>query len=188
MNSVDFSNLKDRMQKTLEVVHDDVATIRTGRASPAMVGDVVCEVYQGTQKLRLKELASITVADAQTLTIAPWDQAILDEIFRCLQKSERGLSPSKEANVIRIKLPPLTGEQREEFVKLLGKKLEAGKVMIRQIRRDQIVETRKQFDEKQINKDEKFKLEQEVQKITDDFTSRIDELGKVKEKELLSIS
>lgn len=183
----DLSDLRNRMQKTFEVVASDVATIRTGRATPALIEDIVCEVYEGTQRLKLKELASISVADAQTLVVTPWDQTILDEIFRCLQKSGRGLIPNKDANLIRIRLPPLTSEQRQEFVKLLNKKLEAGRVMIRQVRRDKMVEIRQAFEVKELNEDEKFRLEQEVQRITDEFISKIDELGKRKEKELLSV-
>lgn len=187
MDTTDLTDLKDRMQKTFEVVVSDVATIRTGRASPAMVEEIVCQVYEGTQRLKLKELASIAATDAQTLVVTPWDQTILDEIFKCLQKSERGLTPSKDANLIRIKLPPLTSEQRQEFVKLLGKKLEAGRVMVRQLRRDKMVEIRQAFETKELNEDEKFRLEQEVQKITDEFVGKIDELGKRKERELLSV-
>jgi len=175
------------MQKAFEVVLSDVSTIRTGRASPAMIEEIVCEVYEGSQRLKLKELASIAVSDAQTLVITPWDQTILEEIFKSLQKSERGLAPNKEANLIRIKLPPLTSEQRQEFVKLLGKKLEAGRVMIRQIRQDKMREIRQAFEAKELNEDEKFRLEQEVQKVTDEFVGKIDELGKAKEEELLSV-
>lgn len=187
MSTPDLTDLCDRMEKAYRVIVGDVATIRTGRASPALVEEIVCEVYEGSQRLKLKELASITVADTQTLVVTPWDQAILEEIFKCLQKSERGLTPVKEANSLRIKLPPLTGERREEYLKLLGKKLEGGRVMIRQIRRDEMVEIRQAFENKELNEDEKFRLEQEVQKITDEVVEKIDELGKRKEEELLSV-
>ena len=183
----DLSNLRDRMEKTFAIVVSDVATIRSGRATPAMAEEIVCEVYEGSQRLKLRELASIAAVDAQTLVITPWDQTILDEIFRCLQKSERGLTLNKDANLIRIKLPPLTSEQRQELVKLLNKKLEGGRVMIRQVRRDKMVEIRQVFDNKELNEDEKFRLEQEIQKTTDEFIEKIDDLGKAKEKELLII-
>lgn len=187
MDTSDLTALRDRMQKAFEVVVGDVATVRTGRVSPALVENIVCSVYENSQNLKLKELASISSADTQTLVITPWDQTILDEVFRCLQKSERGLAPNKEANLIRIKLPPLTTERRQEYIKLLNSKLEAGRRMIRQIRRDKMVENRQAFENKELNEDEKFRLEQEVQKITDEFIGKIDDLGKRKEGELLSV-
>jgi len=183
----ELGDLRNQMEKAFEAVVSDVSTIRTGRATPLLVEDIVCEVYEGSQRLKLKELASVSVADPQTLVVSPWDQTILDEIFRSLEKSQRGFLVIKEANLIRLKLPPLTSEQRQDFVKLLNKKLEAGRVMIRQIRRDKMVEIKRAFEEKELGEDEKFRLEKEVQKITDEFVEKIDKLGEMKEKELLSV-
>jgi len=185
--STDLSDLRKIMEKTFEVVVVDVATIRTGRVSPTLVEDVVCSVYDKTQNLKLKELASIAVENAQTLAVTPWDQTLLDEIFKSLLEADLGATPIKDSNLIRVKLPLLTTERRQEYVKLLNIKLEAGRRMVRQGRRDMIVGIRQELDDKQINEDEKFRLEKEVQKITDEFIARIDELGKKKEKELLSV-
>lgn len=187
MDSTDLSDLRKRMEKAFQVIVGDVATVRTGRVSPALVENIVCSVYENSQSLKLKELASISSADTQTLVITPWDQTILDELFRSLLKAEIGVMPVKDSNLIRIKLPPLTTERRQEYIKLLNSKLEAGRRMIRQIRRDRMVENRQAFENKELNEDEKFRLEQEVQKITDEFVGKIDDLGKRKEGELLSV-
>ena len=185
--TTDLSDLRQKMDKSFEVVAGDVATIRTGRAVPALIENVVCSVYNGSQNLKVKELASIAVESAQTLIITPWDQAVLDEIFKSLLSANLGMTPTKDSNLIRVKLPSLTTERRQEYVKLLNTKLEAGRRMVRQGRRDKVVEVRQELDNKTINEDEKFRLEKEIQKITDEFIARIDELGKKKEKELLSV-
>jgi ribosome recycling factor len=174
------------MEKALEVIRADLATLRTGRATPALVEDIFCLVYEGKQKLKLKELASIAVTNPQTLVVTPWDQAILGEIYRCLQAANLGLTPILEAGLIRLSLPPLSTERRQEYVKLLHTKLEAGRVMVRQVRHEEMTHLKADFEAKTLDEDSKFRAEESLQKLTDEFVETINSLGKAKEEELLT--
>lgn len=180
-------NLKAKMQKVLELVSSDIASIRTGRATPALVEDLEVSVYGGTQKLRIQELATITVQDPQTLVIDPWDKSIIAEIRQGILAANIGLNPIVEGEIIRIKLSPLTTEDRESYKKLLSTKIENGRIMIRQIRAEGMREIKNSFEEKKISEDEKFNQEKRLQEITDEFIRKIDEIGKKKEQELLEL-
>lgn len=184
---MDESSIRSRMQKVLDLVVSEIASIRTGRATPSLVEDVEVMVYGGQQKLKVNELATITVPDAQTIVIDPWDKSIIGEIKKGLQAANVGLNPSIDGEVVRISLPPLTTEDREKYVKLLSKKLENGKVMIRQIRSEAMRDIKARFEKKEISEDEKFNQEKRLQEITDEFVKKIDEAGKAKEEELLRI-
>lgn len=187
MTPVDFDQTRFLMQKVLGHLQGEISTIRTGRASPALIENIICQVYQGTQNLRLKELASITVGDPQTLLVQPWDSSIIGEIRQGILAANIGLTPVVEGNVIRISIPPLTFERRQEYIKLLHQKAEESRVAIRNIRRDKMVEIKQNFEEKQLSEDEKFRAEQELQKITDEYIKKVEEMGKRKEEELLRI-
>jgi len=186
MQAIDLNEVRAKMEKALEVIRGDLATLRTGRATPALVEDIFCLVYQGSQKLKLKELASVTAAGLQTLVITPWDQSILGEIHRCLQAANLGLTPILEPGLIRLTLPPLSTERREEYVKLLHTKLEAGRVMVRQVRHEEMTRLKTDFEAKELDEDSRFRAEAELQKLTDEFVEEINSLGKAKEEELLS--
>ena len=184
---MDLNGIKTQMKQSLSVVTDDVNKIRVGRANPSMVENLMVAAYGGTQSMRIMEVASIVVEDAQTLVVKPWDQSIIGEIAKAINTSDLGLNGSIDGQLIRIKIPPLTEDRRKEFVKLLGTKLENGRVTLRQIRHDAMGDLKKMFDDKGIGEDEKFRLEKEIQKITDDFIGQLDQVGKDKETELMTV-
>lgn len=176
-----------KMQKVLEVLMNDLATVRTGRATPALIENVVVSVYNGTTKLKIKELATISVSDPKTLVITPFDHSILPELQKGILEANIRLTPTNDGNVIRIVIPPLSEERRNELIHLMKQKLENGKIMVRQVRHEAMNTIKKQFTDKKISKDDSTHLEKEIQKATDDIMSTIDAMGERKEQELLQI-
>jgi ribosome recycling factor len=183
--NLDF--VRQNMQKIVDVIKVDLATVRTGRASPALVENVLIHAYGGTQNLKVVELAQIATQDTQTIVITPYDQSIIGEINKGLMEGNIGLTPVIDGQIIRISIPPLTEERRQQLVGLVNQKLEGGKVQIRQVRHEAINEGKKQFNAKTISEDDMFHLEKEIQRLTDDTIAEIDALGKKKEEELLQI-
>jgi ribosome recycling factor len=181
-----IKELKERLEKVLEVVKGDMDTVRTGRAKPDMVGSVVVSAYEG-QKMKLQELASITAPDHSLIIIEPWDKSVIQDIEKAIVKSELQLSPVVGEGVIRLPVPPLTEDRRKDFVKLLAQKLESGKVMLRQARGD-IKEKIDGLEGKSgVSEDYiKQKLE-EMQKVFEVYQERLDEMGRVKEIEIMEI-
>jgi len=184
---MDETITKKKMQDIAELLQTDIASIRTGRATPALVEDIMVPAYGGTQRLRVMELATITAPDTQTLVIDPWDKSIIGDIRKGIMEANVGINPVVDSEIIRISLPPLTTEDREKYVKLLGTKLENGKVMIRQVRGDFMRDIKTAFEEKEITEDEKFQQEKRLQEITDEYINKIDEIGENKKHELLQI-
>jgi ribosome recycling factor len=175
------------MQSSLEVVASDIAGIRTGRASPALVENVVCPAYGGTQRLKILELATISAPDPSQIVINPWDKSIIGDIKKGIMEANIGMNPSIDGEIIRISMAPLTTEDREKYVKLLSGKLENGKVIMRQVRADEMHEIKKKFEAKEMTEDEKFGNEKKLQEITDEFVGKIEEMGEKKKVELLQI-
>jgi ribosome recycling factor len=171
----------------VEVIKVDLGTVRTGRASPALVENVVIHAYGGTQALKVVELAQITTQDSQTIVITPYDSSIIGEIQKGLMEGNIGLTPVIDGQIIRISIPPLTEERRQQLVALVNQKLEGGKVQIRQVRHEAMNEVKKQLNDKTISEDEMFHAEKDIQKLTDDTIAELDSLGKKKEEELLAI-
>ncbi len=184
---MDEDKIRSKMQAVLDMVVVDIGSLRTGRATPALVEDLVIPVYGGQQKLKINELGTITAQDNQALIIEPWDKSIIGEIKQGILAANIGLNPVIDREVIRINLPPLTTEDRQKYVKLLSTKLENGRVMVRQIRAEAMREIKKEFEEKKLSEDEKFNQEKRLQEITDEFIEKIDQAGKTKEQELLQI-
>lgn len=184
---MDESSIRVKMQSTLDVIASDIAGIRTGRASPSLVENIVCPAYGGTQRLRVMELASISVPDPTQIIINPWDKSIIGDIRKGIMEANIGLTASVDGEVIRIIVPPMTTEDREKYVKLLSGKLENGKVAIRQIRGDEMRSIKDKFEAKEITEDDKFSFEKKVQEITDEFVGKIDEMGEKKKAELMQI-
>ena len=180
-------SVRSKMQEVYDLVATDINSIRTGRATPSLVEDILINAYGGTQRLMIKELGTISAPDNQTLIIDPWDKSIIGEIRRGILGANAGLNPSIDGEIIRITLPPMTTEDRVSFVKLLSSKLESGRVMVRQIRGDALKDIRKSFEEKEIGEDDKFNQEKRLQEITDDFIEKINEAGENKKKQLLQI-
>lgn len=182
-----LATLKVKMQKALSVISEDLATIRTGRASPALVENVVITAYDGTQHLRIKEMATITTDGPRMIIIAPFDPAVIADIERGIGSGNLGFTGSVDGNIIRVSIPPLTAERRDEYVKLAHTKLEGGRVMIRQIRHEAMQEVKKKSDNKEISEDDKKRLEKEVQTLTDEMIAEIDVIREKKESELSQI-
>lgn len=183
---VDFGETRQKMEKVLQMLGDDLLSLRAGRANPAMIEKIAVAAYE--TKMPLNQLATISSPDPNTLIVTPFDVSIIRNIAQAIgEHKELGLFPSIEGNIIRLKVPPLSEERRQELVKLLGQKLEAARIMIRQIRGEKLREIRQAGENKEINEDEEFRATQELQKITDEFNEKIEEMGKVKEKELMTI-
>lgn len=184
---VDLADIRPRMEKTLEILRNEIGSIRTGRATPVLVENIICSAYGGTQKLKVVELGTITTPDPQTMTIQPWDLAIIGEIKQGIEAANVGLVPIIDGELIRISVPLLSAERRQEYVKLLHRQLENGRIMIRQIRHDKMIDIKRAFEAKELSEDERFRLEKELQKMTDEFIQEIDQMGEKKEEELLAI-
>ncbi len=182
-----LADTRDRMKKAIEVTRTDLSSIRSGRATPALVENIVVAVYGGTQHLKIMELATISATDTKTLVITPYDPSIIGEIDRGLQAANVGLSPNVDGELIRISLPPLSEERRQEYIKLAKVKLEAGKVMVRQVRHDAMKELNVALTDKEIGEDEKKSGEKKVQELTDEMIAEIDTMGTKKEEELLQV-
>lgn len=182
-----LKDFEGKLEKAVEILHDDLATIRTGRATSGMIEKVVLKVYGGTQSLRVEELATIGTEDSQTLVVMPFDPSIIEEIEKGLREANLGLSVSPIDGRLRLKIPQLTEEQREEYVKLAQRKVEGGHIMVRQIRKEAMQNIKKQFDAEEISEDGKFKLEKEIQELVDKIMEKIKALGEQKEQEIRSI-
>jgi ribosome recycling factor len=176
---------EDKMSKTEQVVVNEFAGVRTGKASPALVENVLVEVY-GAQ-MRIRELAGITTPEPRTLTITPWDANSLHPIEKAILKSNLGLTPSVQGRSIRIFFPELSQERRQEFVKIVRKMAEDGRVAIRHVRRDTMDQLKKHAHDSGITEDDEKTAEKELQKLTDEYIGKLDQLLAHKEKEIMTV-
>lgn len=176
---------EEKMSKTEQVVVHEFAGVRTGKASPALVENLLVEVY-GAQ-MRIRELAGITTPEARTLAIQPWDANSLHPIEKAILKSNLGLTPSVQGRAIRIFFPELSEERRQEFVKVVRKMAEDGRVAIRHVRRDAMEQLKKHAHDSGITEDEAKHAEKELQKLTDDYIGKIDQHLGSKEKEIMTV-
>ncbi|MBL7064738.1 MAG: ribosome recycling factor [Anaerolineae bacterium] len=172
-----------RMRKTLEVLDADLRTIRTGRASPALVERVMVEYY-GTPT-PLNQLAVISAPEPQLLTIRPYDPGSLGDIERAILKSELGLTPSNDGRIIRLPIPRLTEERRRELAKLVRHRVEEGKVALRNIRREAMDDLREFEKEKLISEDDLYRGKDDLQDLTDRYAKQVDETGARKQRDIL---
>lgn len=182
-----LSSTRRRMQEAFDLLRQDFQTVRTGKASPTLIENIEIAAYGGTQKLRVLELATIHVQDAHTLVIQPFDQSVIGEIEKGIAAANIGLNPVVDESILRISLPPLTEERRHEFVKMISQKAENGKIMVRQVRHDGMNDVKKRGEHGDLSEDEVTRLEKEIQKLTDDFIEKIDQLRDEKEKELMKM-
>ena len=173
------------MKKTVDSTKDDMARIRTGRASTALLDHLTVDYYGSTTPI--SQVASITVADARTLTVQPWEKAMLSVIERAILESDLGLNPVTAGETMRIPLPPMTEQRRIELVKVVKNEGENGKIAIRNIRRDAIHTVRELLKEKEITQDEEKGAESEMQTLTDKYVALIDEVVSEKEKEVMEV-
>ena len=178
---------KLRMQKAIEHLKGELAQIRTGRATPALVENLKVDVYAGSQKLTIKELGAISVPEPQELVVSPWDKTIISEITSGIAAANIGLTPVVDGELIRIKIPPLTNERRKDFIRQLHQKLELYRVEIRQIRHEVLEEIRKKKNSGEISEDEAERSEKQLQETVTEFIEKIDLLGEQKEKDIMSV-
>lgn len=175
---------KKKIDKVLDILKGDLDTIRTGRAAPSLVENIIISAYGGSAKLKVMELATVGAIDAQTLVITPFDPSIISEIQKGIEAANAGFTPSVDGNLIRISIPPLSQERREELIKAMRQKLENGKIMVRQVRHEAMEDIKKEYEGRE---DDIKRLEKEIQKIVDDTVETIENWGKKKEQELLQI-
>ncbi|MEL4897726.1 ribosome recycling factor [Crocosphaera sp. Alani8] len=180
-----LDDLKENMKKSVESTQRSFNTIRTGRANPAILDRVTVDYY-GTET-PLNQLANINTPEATMIMIQPYDKGSMGQIEKAIQMSDVGLTPNNDGQVIRLNIPPLTEERRKDLVKLASKMAEEGKVAIRNIRRDAIDDVRKQEKNSDISEDESRGLQDDIQRITDQFTKKIDEILATKEKDIMTV-
>jgi ribosome recycling factor len=180
--------LKDgevKMKKTFEVLLNDLSGLRTGRASPGLVEHMKVDYYG--QAMPLKQLANIGVPDAKTIEIRPWDKNAIQPIEKAFATSDLKLAPQRQGDVIRLNIPPLTQDRRMELIKVAKKTAEEGRVSIRNVRQETNNRLKAAKDSKTISEDELKRLNQQVQKLTDQFVARIDETLAKKESEISTV-
>ena len=180
-----LAEVEASMQKALEATKSAFNTIRTGRASASLLDRINVDYYGSPTPL--KSLANISTPDATTITVQPYDPGSLSLIEKSISMSDIGLVPNNDGSVIRLNIPPLTSERRKEFAKMASSLAEDGKVSVRNVRRDAIDDVRKQEKSSDISEDESRDLQDEIQKLTDKYTKKIDEAYKAKEKDILTV-
>jgi ribosome recycling factor len=174
-----------KMSKTIEALRKELATIRTGRATPAIIDHIKVD-YHGVLT-PLKQMATISVPEARLLLIQPWDRSAISSIDKAILKADLGLNPANDGNTIRIAIPQLSEERRKELVKLVHKRAEDGRVAVRNVRRNALEELRELERNKEISEDELKRAQEQVQQLTDSFIDGVDKAAKVKEAELLEV-
>lgn len=180
-----LANASDRMEKTIEALRTDLMSIRTGRASPALVERLMVDYYNVPTPLQ--QLASVSVPEAQTLLIRPYSPSDIGAIEKAIAKSDIGLTPNNDGQQIRLSIPPLTEERRRELTKQVSRRAEEARVAVRNIRRDEIHDLREMERESMISEDELHRGQERVQEITDDFIKRVDEIAREKDEEIMTI-
>ncbi len=177
-----YKQTEELMKKSLDSTFREFAELRTGRANPKMVEGIHVNYY-GTPTF-LKEIARISVPEARLIVIHPWDQGIISEIEKAILQSNLGITPSNDGKIIRLAVPPLSTERREEIIKMVGSIAEEGKVSVRTIRKTSIDEAKNLHKNKKISEDARFRAQDEIQKITDKYIKEINKLLENKEREL----
>ncbi len=180
-----LSSLKTNMQEVVEHLKSEFGNIRTGRAQASLVDTIMVSYYGSTTPL--KQMASISVPDSTTIVVQPWDRQAMGDVEQALRTSDLGLSPVNEGTQIRLVLPPLTQERREQLIKTIHQKAEASKVALRTVRKDAWDDIQKQVKAGDLTEDDRYSYEGDLNKIIDTFNQSIDELVTDKEKELRTI-
>ncbi len=183
---MDFiTQYKEKFEKTIEFLKSEISSLRTGRATPALVEDLNVEAYGSKQPL--KAMASISVADAKTINVQPWDKSVLQDIETAIRNSDLGLNPVNDGTLIRLILPDLTTERRAELIKVLHNKLEQARIAIRKIREEVRDEINKGEKDKTISEDEKYNYQEELDKAVKEYNEKVKEIGEDKEEEILKV-
>jgi len=185
MAGIDLDEIDKRMKQAVKAVAHELAMVRTGRANPALLDRVVVEAY-GTQ-MPLNQVATISVGDSSMILIRPFDKGNLGAIEKAIQKSDLGLTPQSDGQIIRLNIPPLTQERRQEMVRMIKQIVEEGKVQLRNIRRECIEKVRKMEKAGDLSEDGSRDTQEEIQELTDSGTEELDKLFKNKEEEIVTI-
>jgi ribosome recycling factor len=180
-----LADARERMQKSVEACRHELATVRTGRASPHLLDRLEVDYYGAATPIR--QLAQVAATDARLLTLTPFDKNSIGTIEKAIMESDLGLTPNNDGNVIRLQIPELNEERRRELVKVVHGVAEEGKVAVRNIRRDVMHDLRELKKEGEVGEDDERRAEADLQKRTDDATKEIDELLKAKEEEILEV-
>ncbi|MFC2065489.1 ribosome recycling factor [Chloroflexota bacterium] len=183
MVSQTLLGIEEKMRTSVGVLKEDLASIRTGHATPALIERIKVE-YVGVPT-PLNQIAGISAPEARLLVIQPWDRSNISGIEKAILKSELGLNPSNDGNIIRISIPPLSEERRQELIKVVRRRIEERKVVVRNLRHQAIDELKKLEKNKEISMDEHKRTLDQLQKLTDRFISDIEQIGRVKEAELM---
>lgn len=182
---MDYTNIEERMKKTINVYEENLSEIRAGRANPAILNKITVDYY-GTAT-PINQMAGISVPEARLIVIQPWDMSVLKEIERAILASDIGITPNNDGKVIRLNFPELNEERRKELVKDIRKMSEESKVAVRSVRRDGIDEFKKMQKESIITEDDLKQAEDQIQKLTDKYVEQIDKITKNKEKEIMTV-
>lgn len=180
-----FKEIESRMHKCVEATRSEFASIRTGRASPALLDRIVVEAYG--QSVPLKQIAGVSTPDSRTLLITAWDKGVVPSIRKAVEKSDLGLTPNVDGSAIRLAIPPLNEERRRELAKLIKKKAEDGRVAVRNVRHRAHDELKGQLKSHDITEDDNKRMQDSLQKLTDKYVKEIDGLVAAKEKEIMEV-
>ncbi|MAZ77573.1 MAG: ribosome recycling factor [Legionellaceae bacterium] len=179
------ADAESRMKKSIEVLHHELGKVRTGRAHPNLLEHIMVSYYGNDTPLN--QVANVTVLDARTLQVAPWEKGLLPTVEKAIVQSDLGLNPASSGDVLRIPLPPLTEERRRDLIKVVKSEGEKAKVAIRNVRRDANDELKSLLKAKELGEDEEHRAQADIQKVTDKYVAEVDQLLSHKEKELLEI-
>lgn len=182
---MDYTNIEERMKKTISVYEGNLSEIRAGRANPAILNKITVDYY-GTPT-PINQMAGISVPEARLIVIQPWDMSVLKEIERAILASDIGITPNNDGKVIRLNFPELNEERRKELVKDIRKMSEEAKVAVRSVRRDGIDEFKKMQKDSSITEDDLKQAEDQIQKLTDKYVDEIDKITESKEKEIMTV-
>ncbi len=179
------ADAKQRMQKSIDALSNELSKVRTGRANARLLDHVMVEYYGN--KVPINQAATVAVEDARTIAVTPWENSIVPDVEKAILSSDLGLNPTTAGNVIRITMPPLTEERRKDLVRVVKQEAEKGRIAIRNIRRDANADFKELLKEKEISQDEDHQAQDEIQKLTDKFISEIETVLEQKEKDLMEV-
>ncbi len=180
-----INRVKERMEEALDAVRREFGTVRTGKATPALLDTVRVEAYGS--KMPLNQVATISTPEASLLVVQPFDRSLMGEVEKAILQADLGLNPGNDGQVIRVPIPALNEERRKEYVKLLSKMAEEARVSIRHARREGNDEVKERKKEGELSEDEARRTEEEIQRLTDQYIGKIEELLEAKEKEIMTV-
>ncbi|HEX4014434.1 MAG TPA: ribosome recycling factor [Candidatus Cybelea sp.] len=185
MTDANFKEVDSKMNKCVEATRGEFASIRTGRASPALLDRILVEAYG--QPVPLKQVAGVSTPDSRTLLISAWDKSVVPEIRKAIEKSDLGLTPNVDGTSVRLVIPPLNEERRKDLAKLIKKKAEDGRVAVRNVRHHAHDDLKNQLKSSTITEDDSKRLQESLQRLTDKYVKEIDALVVAKEKEIMEV-